>query len=51
MRQIYITGHGGPKKMQVRESPDPQPRDSELRIRVKASGINFADPRGSIGLR
>jgi synaptic vesicle membrane protein VAT-1 len=50
MRQIYITGHGGPKKLQVRESPDPQPRDSELRIRVKASGINFADILARQGL-
>jgi synaptic vesicle membrane protein VAT-1 len=50
MRQIYITGHGGPEKLQVRESPDPQPRDNELRIRVKASGINFADILARQGL-
>jgi synaptic vesicle membrane protein VAT-1 len=50
MRQIYITGHGGPEKLQVRESPDPQPQGSELRIRVKASGINFADILARQGL-
>jgi NADPH:quinone reductase-like Zn-dependent oxidoreductase len=50
MKQIYITGHGGPEKLQVRESPDPQPRDNELRIRVKASGINFADILARQGL-
>jgi synaptic vesicle membrane protein VAT-1 len=50
MKQIYITGHGGPEKLQIRESPDPQPRDSELRIRVKASGINFADILARQGL-
>jgi synaptic vesicle membrane protein VAT-1 len=50
MRQIFITGHGGPEKLQVRESPDPEPRDNELRIRVKASGINFADILARQGL-
>lgn len=50
MRQIFITGHGGPEKLQVRESPDPQPRGNELRIRVKASGINFADILARQGL-
>ena len=50
MRQIYITGHGGPEKLQLRESPDPQPRGKELRIRVKASGINFADILARQGL-
>jgi synaptic vesicle membrane protein VAT-1 len=50
MRQIYITGHGGPEKLQVREAPDPEPRENELRIRVKASGINFADILARQGL-
>jgi len=30
MSQIYITGYGGPEKLQVRESPDPQPQGNEL---------------------
>jgi synaptic vesicle membrane protein VAT-1 len=50
VRQIYIIGHGGPEKLQARESPDPQPRDTELRIRVKACGINFADILARQGL-
>lgn len=50
MRQIYITGYGGTEKLQVRESPDPQPQGNELRIRVKASGINFADILARQGL-
>jgi NADPH:quinone reductase-like Zn-dependent oxidoreductase len=50
MRQIYITGHGGPENLQVRESPDPQPVGNELRIRVMASGINFADILARQGL-
>jgi NADPH:quinone reductase-like Zn-dependent oxidoreductase len=50
MRQIYITGQGGPEKLQIRETPDPQPQADELRIRVKASGINFADIMARQGL-
>ncbi|HEY2675436.1 MAG TPA: medium chain dehydrogenase/reductase family protein [Steroidobacteraceae bacterium] len=50
MRQIYITGQGGPEKLQIREAPDPQPQGDELRIRVKASGINFADIMARQGL-
>jgi NADPH:quinone reductase-like Zn-dependent oxidoreductase len=43
MRNVVITGRGGPEKLQVREAPDPQPGAGELRIRVRASGVNFAD--------
>lgn len=43
MKQIVITGHGGHQKLKIQESPDPIPGDAALRIRVKASGINFAD--------
>jgi synaptic vesicle membrane protein VAT-1 len=50
MKQIWITGHGGPEKLQVREVPDPNPRPGELRIRVKACGINFADILARRGL-
>jgi NADPH:quinone reductase-like Zn-dependent oxidoreductase len=50
MRQIFITGTGGPEKLQIRESPDPVPGEGELRIRVKASGINFADILARQGL-
>ena len=50
MKQIWITGHGGPEKLALRESPDPQPRADELRIRVAASGINFADILARLGL-
>jgi NADPH:quinone reductase-like Zn-dependent oxidoreductase len=50
MRQIFITGYGGPEKLQVRESPDPTPGQGQVRIRVKASGINFADILARHGL-
>ena len=50
MRQAWITGHGGPDKLVLRESPDPRPTRSELRVRVKASGVNFADILARLGL-
>jgi NADPH:quinone reductase-like Zn-dependent oxidoreductase len=50
MKQIYITGHGGPEKLQLRESADPSPGAGELRVRVRATGINFADILARQGL-
>ena len=50
MKQVFITGIGGPDKLQLREAPDPQPQAGEVRIRVRAAGINFADILARIGL-
>lgn len=50
MRQVWITKAGAPKVLQVREAPDPTPKAYELRIRVRASGINFADLMARVGL-
>src|ERR1700746_332621 len=50
MNQIFIVGHVGPEKLQLRESPDPSPAGAEIRIRVKASGVNFADILARQGL-
>src|ERR1051325_5758409 len=50
MRQVVIARHGGPEVMEVREAPDPTPGDGEVRIRVRAAGINYADILARIGL-
>jgi len=50
MRQIWITKPGAPEVRELKEAPDPDPRAAELRIRVEASGINFADILGRMGL-
>jgi NADPH:quinone reductase-like Zn-dependent oxidoreductase len=50
MKQMFIVGHGGPEKLQLRESSDPSPAAGEIRIRVKASGVNFADILARQGL-
>jgi NADPH:quinone reductase-like Zn-dependent oxidoreductase len=43
MRQIWITKAGPPEVLEIKEAPDPNPKAREVRIRVEASGVNFAD--------
>jgi NADPH:quinone reductase-like Zn-dependent oxidoreductase len=43
MKQIVITRKGGADVLEIREAPDPEPAKGEVLIRVRASGINFAD--------
>ncbi|MCE9625864.1 MAG: medium chain dehydrogenase/reductase family protein [Deltaproteobacteria bacterium] len=50
MKQVWISKVGGPEVLQMREAPDPIAKPGELRIRVKASGINFADLLARQGL-
>ena len=38
-----ITKHGEPEVLQVQERPEPQPEPGQVRVAVKAAGINFAD--------
>ncbi|HEX8394280.1 MAG TPA: medium chain dehydrogenase/reductase family protein [Longimicrobium sp.] len=50
MRQVWITRAGGPEVLQVREAADPEPGAGEVRIRVAAAGVNFADVLARMGL-
>lgn len=50
MRQIWITKAGAPDVLKVKEAPDPEARAGELRVRVEACGVNFADIMGRMGL-
>jgi len=50
MRAVWITRYGPPNVLELREGADPEPRDTEIRIRVAASGINFADLSARVGL-
>ncbi len=50
MRAVWITRHGGPEVLQVREAPDPAPKAGEVRIRVRAAGLNFAEVMARQGL-
>jgi NADPH:quinone reductase-like Zn-dependent oxidoreductase len=49
MRALVITEHGPPEVMKVLDRPDPQPGPGEVRIAVKAAGINFADLLARLG--
>lgn len=50
MRQIWITRAGLPEVLEVREAPDPEAAAGQVRIRVRAAGINFADLMARVGL-
>lgn len=50
MRQIWISKAGPPEVLELREGADPLPRSGELRIRVEAAGVNFADIAGRLGI-
>lgn len=50
MRQIWISKPGPPSVLQQQEARDPLPRTGEVRIRVEASGVSFADLMARMGL-
>jgi NADPH:quinone reductase-like Zn-dependent oxidoreductase len=50
MRQVWITRAGGPEVLEVREAPDPRPAAGEVRVRVRAAGLNFAELMARQGL-
>jgi NADPH:quinone reductase-like Zn-dependent oxidoreductase len=43
VRAIVITKHGGPEVLRVEERPEPVVGPGQVRVAVRASGINFAD--------
>ncbi len=45
-----LTGTGGPEVLQVQERPDPVAGPGQVRISVRAAGINFADTMARVGL-
>ncbi len=51
MRAVVITKHGDPSVLQVQQRPDPPPPGpGELRVAVRAAGVNFADHLARVGL-
>jgi NADPH:quinone reductase-like Zn-dependent oxidoreductase len=50
MRAVVTTKHGGPEVLEVQELPDPPVGAGEVRIAVRAAGINFADTVARVGL-
>ena len=49
MRSVWIPKAGPPEVLEVRDGPDPVPRAGEVLIRVRASGVNFADVSARLG--
>lgn len=49
MKQIWIPKAGNPEVLTLKESPDPIPKNGEVRIATLAIGINFADILGRMG--
>jgi NADPH:quinone reductase-like Zn-dependent oxidoreductase len=50
MHQVVIPRHGGPDVLEFREAPTPEPGAGEVRIHVRAAGVNFADILARLGL-
>jgi NADPH:quinone reductase-like Zn-dependent oxidoreductase len=50
MRAAVIRRSGAPEVFEIQERPNPQPEPGEVLIRVKASGVNFADILQRIGI-
>src|SRR3954462_2379681 len=50
MRAVVLTEVGPPEVLKVQERPDPPVGSGEVRIVVRAAGINFADTMARIGM-
>lgn len=50
MRAVEIARAGGPSVLRVKTGDDPTPGTDEVRIRVAAAGLNFADVMARMGL-
>src|SRR3954465_2275373 len=50
MRALVIPRPGPCDVLEIQERPDPKPGRGEVRVRVKAAGINFADLMARQGL-
>ncbi|HYH58071.1 MAG TPA: zinc-binding dehydrogenase [Thermoleophilaceae bacterium] len=50
MRALVITKHGPPEVLRVLDRPDPEVGPGEVRIAVKAAGMNFSDLLARIGM-
>jgi NADPH:quinone reductase len=43
MKAVVITKPGGPEVLEVRDVPEPEPQGDQVRVRVRACGLNRAD--------
>jgi NADPH2:quinone reductase len=50
MKSIQVKEHGGPEKLELAETPTPQPGPKQALIRIAAIGVNFIDVYFRTGL-
>lgn len=50
MRAVFITRHGGPEVLELREVADPVPGPRQVLVQTRAAGLNFADLMARQGL-
>lgn len=50
MRAVVLSGRGDPEKLLVEERPDPEAGVGEVRVAVRAAGVNFAELLARKGL-
>jgi NADPH:quinone reductase-like Zn-dependent oxidoreductase len=50
MRAVVITRHGAPDVLEVQERPDPVVGPGQVRVEVRAAGLNFAEVMARQGL-
>ena len=50
MRAIWIKKYGGPEVLEIRDAPAPDPKRGEVRVRVRAAGLDFAELMAREGL-
>src|SRR5215213_3092699 len=43
MKAVVIARPGGPEAFELRDVPEPEPQGDQVRVRVRAAGINRAD--------
>ncbi|MCL4162967.1 UNVERIFIED_CONTAM: hypothetical protein GTU68_065884, partial [Idotea baltica] len=43
MHAMLSQAIGGPETLELTELPDPQPKDGEVIVRIRAAGVNFPD--------
>lgn len=43
MKAVVLREPGGPEQLELADLPDPEPAEGQVVMRVRASGINFAD--------
>ncbi len=50
MKAAVVTAYGPPEVLHIREVPTPDPAPTQVRIRVRSIGLNFADVFARMGL-